>query len=179
MQLQEKAMATHSSTLAWKIPWAEEPGRLQSMGSHRVGHDWSDLAAVAADTLKDWETAIDDKALKKRSDGYSKENHRTKCGLLYSSFISLLITIILWGRLYWLHYFQMRKLTFSSYFSRIGNSKPYSVRSKLTLLKLWPHSRRKTIVSKICLEHLPNPHKKEETLCYSSFLWHQNFLPNL
>ena len=34
----EKAMAPHSSTLAWKIPWTEEPGRLQSMGSHRVGH---------------------------------------------------------------------------------------------------------------------------------------------
>ena len=37
-QLMEKAMATHSSTLAWKIPWTEEPGRLQSMGSLRVGH---------------------------------------------------------------------------------------------------------------------------------------------
>ena len=36
----EKAMTPHSSTLAWKIPWAEEPGRLQSMGSRRVGHDW-------------------------------------------------------------------------------------------------------------------------------------------
>ena len=36
----EKAMATHSSTLAWKIPWMAEPGRLQSMGSLRVGHDW-------------------------------------------------------------------------------------------------------------------------------------------
>ena len=35
----EMEMATHSSTLAWKIPWAEEPGRLQSMGSQRVGHD--------------------------------------------------------------------------------------------------------------------------------------------
>ena len=35
----EKAMAPHSSTLAWKIPWAEEPGRLQSLGSRRVGHD--------------------------------------------------------------------------------------------------------------------------------------------
>ena len=34
-------MATHSSTLAWKIPWAEEPGRLQSMGSRRVRHDWT------------------------------------------------------------------------------------------------------------------------------------------
>ena len=37
----EKAMAPHSSTLAWKIPWVEEPGRLQSMGSRRVGHDWA------------------------------------------------------------------------------------------------------------------------------------------
>ena len=35
----EKEMATHSSTLAWKIPWTEEPGGLQSMGSQRVGHD--------------------------------------------------------------------------------------------------------------------------------------------
>ena len=35
----EKEMATHSSTLAWKIPWMEEPGRLQSMGSQRVRHD--------------------------------------------------------------------------------------------------------------------------------------------
>ena len=36
----EKEMAPHSSTLAWKIPWTEKPGRLQSMGSQRVGHDW-------------------------------------------------------------------------------------------------------------------------------------------
>ena len=35
----EKEMATHSSSLAWKIPWTEEPGRLQPMGSQRVGHD--------------------------------------------------------------------------------------------------------------------------------------------
>ena len=35
----EKEMATHSSVLAWEIPWTEEPGRLQSMGSQRVGHD--------------------------------------------------------------------------------------------------------------------------------------------
>ena len=37
--LLEKEMATHSSILAWKVPWTEEPGRLQSMGSQRVGHD--------------------------------------------------------------------------------------------------------------------------------------------
>ena len=39
---------THSSTLAWRIPWMEEPGGLQPMGSHRVGHDGSDLAAAVA-----------------------------------------------------------------------------------------------------------------------------------
>ena len=41
-------MATHSSTLAWKIPWMEEPGRLQSMGSQTVGHNCSDLAGMHA-----------------------------------------------------------------------------------------------------------------------------------
>ena len=43
----EKAMATHSSTLAWKIPGAEEPGRLQSMGSLRVRHDWATSLSVS------------------------------------------------------------------------------------------------------------------------------------
>ena len=44
--MEEKAMASHSSILAWKILWMEEPGRLQSMRSLRVRHDWSDLAAA-------------------------------------------------------------------------------------------------------------------------------------
>ena len=39
--LLEKEMAIHSSILAWKIPWTKEPGRLQSMGSQKVGHDWA------------------------------------------------------------------------------------------------------------------------------------------
>ena len=40
----EEGMATHSSILAWRIPWTEEPAGLQSIGSQRIGHDWSDLA---------------------------------------------------------------------------------------------------------------------------------------
>ena len=44
----EKEMATHSSVLAWRTPGTGEPGGLPSMGSHRVGHDGSDLAAAAA-----------------------------------------------------------------------------------------------------------------------------------
>ena len=44
----EKEMATHSSVLAWRIPGTGEPGGLPFLGSHRVGHDWSDLTAAAA-----------------------------------------------------------------------------------------------------------------------------------
>ena len=44
----EREMETHSSVLAWRIPGTGKPGGLPSMGSHRVGHDWSDLAAAAA-----------------------------------------------------------------------------------------------------------------------------------
>ena len=47
----EKEMATHSSIFAWEIPWTEEPGGLQSIGSQRVGHDWSDLARTHKDFL--------------------------------------------------------------------------------------------------------------------------------
>ena len=45
----EKSMATHSSILAWRIPWTEEPGGLQSMGPQRVGHHGSDLAHTLRD----------------------------------------------------------------------------------------------------------------------------------
>ena len=48
----EKAMAPHSSTLAWKIPWMEEPGRLQSMGSRRVRHEWA--ASLSLFTFMHW-----------------------------------------------------------------------------------------------------------------------------
>ena len=56
----EKEMATHSSVLAWRIPGAEEPGGLQSMGSHRVRRNWSDLAAAAADLKIDIWPSIKD-----------------------------------------------------------------------------------------------------------------------
>ena len=48
----QKAMATHSSTLAWKIPWMEEPGRLWSMASLRVGHDWA--TSLSRFTVMHW-----------------------------------------------------------------------------------------------------------------------------
>ena len=52
MSISEKAMAPHSSTLSWKIPWTEEPGRLQSMGSLRVGHDW--VTSLSLFTFMHW-----------------------------------------------------------------------------------------------------------------------------
>ena len=57
----EKAMATHSSTFAWRIPWVEEPGGLQSMGLQGVGHDWSDLAA--AEGIKAADEAVKSKQI--------------------------------------------------------------------------------------------------------------------
>ena len=51
----EKAMATHSSTLAWKIPWMEKPGRLQSMGTQRVRHDWvTSLSLSGVEVCYNW-----------------------------------------------------------------------------------------------------------------------------
>ena len=52
----KKEMATHSSTLAWKFPWMEEPGRLQSMGLQRVGHDWATSLHLILNQQAKWHT---------------------------------------------------------------------------------------------------------------------------
>ena len=54
-------MATHSSVLAWRVPGTGEPGGLPSLGSHRVGHDWSDLAAAAAGTYQIKDCHVEEK----------------------------------------------------------------------------------------------------------------------
>ena len=63
----EEGMAAHSSILAWRIPWTEEPGRFQSMGFQRVRHNWSDLVWMHAYFLKALNKVID--SLKWHSDG--------------------------------------------------------------------------------------------------------------
>ena len=50
----EEEMAIHSNILSWRIPWTEEPGRLQSIGLQRVRHNWSDLWPPAAEMCRDW-----------------------------------------------------------------------------------------------------------------------------
>ena len=51
----EKGMATHSSIFAWRIPWTEEPGRLQSTGSQRAGHEWATNTTTTKDQLFRWD----------------------------------------------------------------------------------------------------------------------------
>ena len=67
----DKEVATHSSVLAWRIPGMGEPGGQPSMGSHRVGHDWSDLAAAAASSI--WECTLE--ALLPLLDWLAKDGH--------------------------------------------------------------------------------------------------------
>ena len=64
----EKEMATHSSGLAWRIPGMGEPGGLPSMGSHRIGYDWSNLAAAAV--------AAAAKIIYPQEEGNSKQKQR-------------------------------------------------------------------------------------------------------
>ena len=71
----EKEMATHSSVLAWRIPGKGEPGGLLSMGSHRVGHDWSDLAAAAAAAAAGTQM----KCLEVKNTGRNGNFDETKC----------------------------------------------------------------------------------------------------
>ena len=67
--LLEKAMATHSSTLAWKIPWTEEPGGLQSMGSLRVGHDWATSLSLFLSCIEGNGTPVQYSCLENPRDG--------------------------------------------------------------------------------------------------------------
>ena len=79
-------MATYSSVLAWRIPGTGEPGGLPSMGSHRVGHDRSDLAAAA---VAAWELVMDREAWRSAIHGVTKSRTRLQlslsfdCTLLY------------------------------------------------------------------------------------------------
>ena len=81
----EKEMATHSSILAWRIPGTEELGGLSSMGSHRVGHNRSDLAAAAAEVLVSvhilgQKDRCGQKMIKGESVGWAKTNKKDKVG---------------------------------------------------------------------------------------------------
>ena len=80
----EKEVATHSSTLAWKIPWMEEPGRLQSMGMQRVGHDWA--VSLSFLFLSYLSPSIYDKtsSIHPKSDNISAQSNSPRSFIAYS-----------------------------------------------------------------------------------------------
>ena len=84
-------MATHSSTLAWRIPGTEEASGLLSMGSHRVGHDWSDLAAAAAEK----------KSLGKKTKRYQGFQARDKRSLPVLATSPPTVYLKIWGETFW------------------------------------------------------------------------------
>ena len=79
----EESMAIHSSIFAWRIPWTEEPGRLQSIGLQRVGHDWNDLAHMH----DVWETIA--VVLQLQNENPAVDIHEAVANVQFSSFPSL------------------------------------------------------------------------------------------
>ena len=76
----EKEMATHSSVFAWRIRGTGEPGGLLSMGSHRVGHDWSDLAAAAAAAFLIWANPLNCLSLLQKQPQKTSDDHMSQVG---------------------------------------------------------------------------------------------------
>ena len=111
----EKEMATHSSNLAWKIPWTEEPGGLQSMGSQRVGHDWATSLQICQQIWKtqqwpqDWKRSVFT-SISKKGNAKDCSNYHTVFALI--SHASKVMLKILQVRLqqYMKHELQMFKL---------------------------------------------------------------------
>ena len=105
----EKAMTPHSSTLAWKIPWTEEPGRLQSMGLLRVGHDWA--TSLSLSTFRHWRRKWQPTALflPGESQGrgawwaavYGVAQSRTQLKRLSSSRSTVVLCLVLWETSIW------------------------------------------------------------------------------
>ena len=95
----EKEMATHSSVLAWRIPGTGEPGGLPSMGSHGVGHDWSDLAAAAAAAACVANVKYNTLAKFHDLGSLKQEHFRNSCGKVFIGHLRELINIFMESKL--------------------------------------------------------------------------------
>ena len=84
----EKEIATHSSVLAWRIPGTGEPGGLPSMGSHRVGHDWNDLAVAVREARMVVQDLVRERLLpaEKFRKGFIEDGH-VNCIIWYVGFV--------------------------------------------------------------------------------------------
>ena len=103
----EKTMAPHSSTLAWEIPWTEEPGRLQSMGSLRVGHDWA--ISLSFFTFMHWRRKwqptpvfLPGESQEQRASIYGVTQSRTRLTQLSSSSSSMVFPVAMYGCESWI-----------------------------------------------------------------------------
>jgi len=103
----EKAVATHSSTPSWKIPWTEESGGLQSMGSRRVGHDWATSLSLFTFITLEKELATHSNILAWRIPGTEEPGGLPPMGLqsrtrlMWLSSSSREESFISWGLLWW------------------------------------------------------------------------------
>ena len=106
--LLEKGMATYSSFLAWRIPWTEEPGRLQSMGSQRAGHDWATFTFTTKNILKNVVSAL----IAMSNEGVQNilSNSRTEWQLHGSTVQSPKVTVLKKTKLTWMLKFWMLSL---------------------------------------------------------------------
>ena len=95
----EKEMATHSSVLAWRIPGMGEPDGLLSMGSHRVGHDWSDLAAAAVGYNTDGSDKLEEKSAFISCSGYWRRGEENSIWKSFKGSSELKENIRFWTRL--------------------------------------------------------------------------------
>ena len=94
----EKAMAPHSSVLAWRIPGTGEPDGLPSMGSHRVGHDWSNLAAAAAACVKSPTRWLSQRRALSREFGGTNESPSTNMIVLRTAILPKVVLSFSWFR---------------------------------------------------------------------------------
>ena len=108
----EKAMAPHPSTLAWKIPWVEEPSRPQSMGSPRIGHDWVTSLSLFSVTISFWNFQVPElpktsfiKGIQDNSRKiyYCLLNANSEFGMIVNAYILYLTQSCLWGVYYFSH----------------------------------------------------------------------------
>ena len=132
----EKEMATHSSVLAWRIPGTGEPGGLQSMGSHRVRHDWSDLAAAASIYLLGKKERGREREEGRKGKKWMKEIYKKENKKIFTKVDPFRSALLLLGILGSMTKLQRRWSTFPVQIAPDGN---FSHWLKSTILVIPPH----------------------------------------
>ena len=135
----EKAMAPHSSTLAWKIPWTEEPGRLQSMGSLWVGFDWA--TSLSLFTFLHWRRKWQPTPVFLPGESRGRESLVGESGYHLSSYKVITILLAIFSMLYitslWLIYFMTGSVSLNLLHLFVCSSMPSFPVTTTSLLCVW------------------------------------------